>query len=707
MNTFSESWHRVRGVTVRLRPQVQAHRQWFRGELWFVIREPFNNQFFRLRAAAHAFVQRLDGTRTVQEAWEETLADDPEDAPGQQDVIELLARLYAANLIFTDLPADTASLFQRHQKRRQRETVSKWLGVMFARFPLWDPDDFLRRVLPVVGPLFSRWGAVIWLIAVVLGLKGVVENRDAVVAEAGAALTPENLLWLYAATFGIKLLHEFGHAILCRKFGGEVHVFGVMLMVFTPMPYVDATSAWSFRERWQRVLVGAGGMIVEIFIAGLAAIFWAASGPGLLHTLAFNIMFSASVSTLLFNLNPLLRFDGYYMLMDWLRLPNLAQRSLGLIRHLAEKHLFGLKREKPPSHSPRETRWLIGYGVTSFVYRIVLSASIILFVATQFPVVGLFLAGVCFVGWILVPLGKFVGYLASSPKLARVRPRAWAVTVGIVGALVLVLGVIPMPANLRAPGIVQAEEYTLVATANAGFVEKILAPSGTQVKAGQPLLQLADPELAFEMRTVTAQLAEAVSRQRQAISRVGQNQRSIDGVLEAVRLREADLRRRQRELTVVARHDGVWVAPRAADFLGRWFPRGTVLGEVVNERKFTFIARIPTRDGLQLVSTNVPEGRVRLLGQPSKPMAVASLRVIQATAETDESARGRNGGEAERAVPVPTFELRSVLVPGTDAPRPLHGQTGVMKLAVPWEPLLQQWSRRVRQVFQKTSLGNA
>ena len=150
-----------------------------------------------------------------------------------------------------------------------------------------------------------------------------------------------------------------------------------------------------------------------------------------------------------------------------------------------------------------------------------------------------------------------------------------------------------------------------------------------------------------------------------------------------------------------------WVAPRAADFLGRWFPRGTVLGEVVNEQKFTFIARIPTRDGLQLVSTNVPEGRVRLLGQPSKPMAVASLRVIQATAETDESARGRNGDEAERAAPAPTFELRSVLVPGTDAPILLHGQTGVMKLAVPWEPLLQQWSRRVRQVFQKTSLGNA
>jgi putative peptide zinc metalloprotease protein len=703
MNTFSESWHRVRGVTVRLRPQVQAHRQWFRGQLWFVVREPFNNEFFRLRASAHAFVQRLDGTRTVQEAWEETLANDPEDAPGQQDVIELLARLYAANLIFTDLPADTAALFQRHRKRRRQETISKLLGAMFARFPLWDPDDFLRRVLPVVGPLFGRLGAVVWMAVVLLGLKGVVENRGAVLAEAGRALTPENLLWLYLATLGIKLLHEFGHGILCRKFGGEVHTFGVMLMVFTPMPYVDATSAWSFRERWQRVAVGAGGMIVEVFIAGWAAIFWAASGPGLLHTLAFNVMFSASVSTLLFNLNPLLRFDGYYMLMDGLHLPNLSQRSLGLIRHLAEKKLFGLRREKPPVLQLGEARWLIGYGVASFVYRIVLSVSIILFVATQFPVIGMFLAGVCVAGWVIAPIWRFIVYIATSPKLARVRPRACGVTLGTAAALAFVLGVLPMPADLRAPGIVQAEEYTLVATANAGFVEKVLATSGAEVKAGQPLLQLADPELAFEIRQVEAQLEEAAARQRQAVSKGGQNQRAIESALVALRLRQADLARRQRELTVAAAHDGLWVAPRSADFLGRWFPRGTVLGEVVNPRKFTFIARIPTRDGLQLVSGGLSGARVRLLGQPAHPMEVVDLRIVQATAETDEAARGRNEGEPTSAAPSPTFELRSNLVPGADPPRLLHGQTGVMRLSIPWEPLLQQWSRRVRQMLQKTT----
>ena len=165
-------------------------------------------------------------------------------------------------------------------------------------------------------------------------------------------LAPGNLVLLYLGMVVIKTLHEFGHALFCRKFGGEVHVMGVMLMIFTPMPYVDATSSWSFRQRSKRVLVGAAGMIVELFVAALATFLWARTGPGTLHTLAYNMMFVASVSTLIFNINPLLRFDGYYILSDLLEIPNLNQRAIGQLRHLAESKLFGVK----PSESPAGTR---------------------------------------------------------------------------------------------------------------------------------------------------------------------------------------------------------------------------------------------------------------------------------------------------------------------------------------------------------------
>lgn len=457
MKTFSESWHRVREVRARLRPQIRVHRQRFRGQRWFVLHDPFNNQFFRLTPSAYDFIARLDGSRTIHQAWEESLGVDPDGAPGQQDVIELLAQLYSANLLYADLPTDTVSLFERHRKRRRREITAKWLGAMFARFPLWDPDDFLRRVLPLANLIFNRWGLLAWIAMVGAGVKVAIDHFDALVAQGSEVLDPSNLAVLYVATVLIKLFHEFGHAILCRKFGGEVHTFGVMLMIFTPMPFVDATSAWSFRQRWQRILVGAGGMIVELFFASIAALVWASTGPGWLNSLAFNIMFSASVSTVLFNINPLLRFDGYYILMDWIGLPNLYQRSVRYLRYLAERHLFGLKREKSPANNRGERRWLTGYGIAGGIYRVILFATITLFVANSFFVLGLIMAAFCVVAWVIVPLGRFIVYLASSPQLQRNRTRAIAVTLGGIAVIGALLAWVPFPSSVGSFGVVQAD----------------------------------------------------------------------------------------------------------------------------------------------------------------------------------------------------------------------------------------------------------
>ena len=706
MTTFSESWHRVRDVSARLRPQVRVHRQRFRGEPWFVLHDPFNNQFFRLAPPAYEFVARLDGTRSIQQAWEEALRMNPDAAPGQQDVIELLAQLYGANLIYADLPADTVSLFERQKKRRRHETTSKWLNAMFARLPLWDPDDFLRRSLPFADLVLNRWGGLVWLLAVTAGVKVAVDHWSALVAQGREVLEPANLLLLYAATVVIKLLHEFGHAIMCRKFGGEVHVLGVMLMVFTPMPFVDATCAWSFRHRWQRMLVGAGGMIVELFIAALAALVWAGTGPGLVNTLVFNVMFSASVSTVLFNINPLLRFDGYYLLVDWLGLPNLYQRSLRYLRYLAERHLFGLRREKSPAANPNERWWLVGYGLIGGAYRLLLFASITLFVANQFLLLGAIMAVFCVVAWVVVPAGRFLVYLVTSPRLQRTRMRALAVTLGGVAAILLFLAGVPFPSAVRAVGTVQADDYTLVATATPGFVERVLAPSGQMVRGGQPLLHLADPELGYELRTVQAQLQEALARQRQSMALNGANLRTIEGVQEALRKREAELLRRQQDLTVLAAHDGWWSAPRLDDYVDRWFPRGAILGEIVNPKNYVFVAQVPTRDALQLVAGKAT-AEVRLLGQSGRGLGAMPWRLVPAAAETRESESAVQGEAAPRQSPKngaskenPVFEVRAELERGQNSVRLLHGQTGVIRFALSWEPLLSQWSRKIRQLFQ-------
>lgn len=353
-STFSESWYRLAHQRICLRPGVKVRRQYYRGERWVVLENPFSNQFFRVRPVAYEFLARLRPDRTVQEVWQECLDRFPDDAPGQEDVLRLLSQLYHANLLQYDQAADTAQLFERYQKRRQRETTARLLNIMFMRIPLLDPNRFLMRTLPVVGKLLSPLGALVWLLVVGWALKLAADHFTSLRAHAEGVLAPDNLLLLYVVLVVVKTLHEFGHAYMCRKFGGEVHTMGVLFMIFTPVPYMDATSAWAFRSKWKRVLVGLAGMIVELFVVAIAMFIWANTGPGTWHSLAYNMIFVASVSTLVFNLNPLLRFDGYYILSDLLEIPNLAQRAGRQLRYLAERWLFGLEKETSPANSRSE-----------------------------------------------------------------------------------------------------------------------------------------------------------------------------------------------------------------------------------------------------------------------------------------------------------------------------------------------------------------
>ena len=246
--TFSESWHRVASQRIRLRPGVKVRRQFFRGELWYVLEDPFTNQFFRLRPSAHGFIARFDGQRTVQEAWQGHLDADADNAPGQEEVIRLLSQLYAANLLQYESPGDSAALADRQRKRRERETAARWMNIMFLRIPLVDPDRFLDALMPLWRIMFSTFGALVWLGVVGWAVKVGIDNFPQLVLQTEGVLAPGNLPLLYLGMAIIKALHELGHSAACKRFGGEVHVLGVMLLIFTPVPYMDATAELGFPQ---------------------------------------------------------------------------------------------------------------------------------------------------------------------------------------------------------------------------------------------------------------------------------------------------------------------------------------------------------------------------------------------------------------------------------------------------------------------------
>lgn len=710
MNTFSESWYRVASQRLCLRPGVKVRRQNFRGERWMVLENPLSNEFFRLRPAAYEFVARLRPDRTVQEVWQQCLDRSPDEAPSQQAVIQLLSQLYFANLLQYDLAADSTQLFERFKKRQRRELGFNLLNIMFMRFPLLDPDRFLLRVLPVLGKLVSPFGALLWCVVVGAGLKVAIDHFDALRQQGEGVLASNNLFLLYTGLVLIKAVHEFGHALFCRRFGGEVHVLGVMLMIFTPMPYVDATSSWSFRRRSHRVLVGAAGMITELFFAALAVFLWANTAPGIVHSLAYNLMFVASVSTLIFNLNPLLRFDGYYILSDLLEIPNLNQRATWQLRHLAEKHLFGAKKSDSPAANRREAGWYTFYGIASGIYRVVVFGGVLFTVADRFLIIGLVMAAVCLISWVTVPVIRLVKYLLTSPVLDRVRVRAVAVTFGGAVLALVLLGIVPFPAGLRAPGVVAAAQRTQIANQTSGTIDALLASSGSFVKRGDALLRLRNPELEIQLASTQARLDEVNARLLNAMQNETADLAPLTRLRDSVNAQLKKLSEDRDHLVIRAPHDGAWVAPGIEDFIGRQINRGTELGLLVDSTAFEFVASVRQEDADALFGRETRRAAVRLDGDAATAIPVKDWRIIPGGQKTLPSAAlgWRAGGEipvaADDASGSRALEPFFEVVGKLDSSSPiklLDGRAGKIRFSLPAEPLLPRWLRRLRQLLQK------
>jgi putative peptide zinc metalloprotease protein len=709
--TFSESWHRIADLRVSLRHAVTVRKQLFRGETWYLLQDPFNNRFFRLSPGAHDFVVRLKSDQTVAGVWEGCLSRNPEEAPGQDEIIELLAQLYHADLLYCDLPPDSSRLFERYHQRRQRESRSKLFSLMFFRIPLFDPEPLLRKCAPLVRLLTGRLALVVWLLTVLLAVKVIIEQLPRAIDEAGSLLAFDNLVLLYLGLALVKILHEFGHTLVCKRLGGEVHTIGVMLIVFAPLPYMDATSSWAFRSRWQRILVASSGMLFEFFAAACAALLWANTGPGAVHSLAFNMMVVASVSTLLFNLNPLLRFDGYYILADLLEVPNLQPRAQEQLKHLASSHLFGDLQSSSPAHSRKEAFWLTTYGLCSGLYRFLVYGGIILFIADRFLLAGLVLAVICVITWGLMPIFRFITYLATSPKLDRNRPRAIAVTLASALILLVFLATVPMPNRFSSPGIVEDRGLLRIVNDAPGRVAEILTANGAKLVPGTPLARLVNPELEIEIEAVNAQRDEVLALQQQSLTLHGDSAREmLEKRLATLDNRLSNLKEEQHSLLVRAGKSGTWVAPQDYALPGVWLSRGTELGKIVAPNDFRFTAIVSQEEAANLFVNKGPDRvTVRLVGQGQFDLPVSKYEIIPFQHQHLPSAAlgWQSGGD----IPVtekdefglqtvePFFRIHALLQPQAGVVVS-HGHSGRIRFNLPPEPLLSQLLRKARQFFQ-------
>ena len=523
---YSNSWYRVEDLRPKLRNHTEFHRHHYRGQLTYVLQDHANERYHRFSPISYELIGLMDGVRTSDEIWQMASERMQDEAPTQDQFIQLLGQLHSADILLTDVPPDTAEVLQRYDKQRRKKWMQQLMSPLFWRFPVYDPEKLLNRLKPLVEPFYSRLALIIWSVVVATGLVLAVVNWGSLSENVvDRVLSTQNifLLWFIFPVF--KGLHEFGHAFTVKRYGGEVHVMGIMLLVLTPLPFVDASAASAFRSKRQRILVSSAGMMVEIFLASLALMLWLNIEPGLIRTILFNVIFIAGVSTILFNINPLLRFDGYYILADLIEIVNLRSRSTRYLSHVLEKNLLGNKEAVPMPATPGERRWFIFYSIASFIYRIFILTAIIMFIASKFFFVGVALAIWAVIAWGILPIYKVVKYIVSSPRLYKVRARAVGASGGVLLAALLLMFVIPMPMHTRADGVIWVPEQAIIRAGADGFIVEILAPPGSSVRKGDPLLRIHDEMAELDLKVHAEELAEIAIQAAEKARQMGHEPR--------------------------------------------------------------------------------------------------------------------------------------------------------------------------------------
>jgi putative peptide zinc metalloprotease protein len=631
---FSPSWYRVAGLKPRLRRHTQIHRHHYRGELWYVMQDLASGRNYRFNPSAYQVIGLMDGKFTVQELWEKVSAQFGDDAPTQSEMINLLSRLHAADVLLCDVPPDTVELFRRHTKVGKSQWWSQLRSPLSLRFPLFKPEKFLARTAYLVQPLFSRYGLILWL--AVVGAGSVLAGwhwQELTENMVDRVLSANNLVIMGMVFPLVKALHELGHAYAIKVLGGQVPEMGIMLLVLMPVPYVDASSSLAFRDKWQRVLVGAAGMMVELFVASLALFLWLALPPGTLRSICFNVIFVASVSTILFNANPLLRYDGYYILADWLGILNLAQRSTNYLGYLFKRYVFGLKDTVPPYTGPGERFWFIFYAVASAIYRFFLYFGIILFISGKFFIIGILLGIWALGGMVVMPVVKKIKYVMTDSSLREKRGRAMAVSWGLILGLLFLLFLMPFPSRTRTEGILWAPEESLVRAETDGFIARIAAIPNSPVRKGDLLLECRDPLLDANVKVLEAQLRELEVQYNTFISELDLvKARIAKEEMENVRSNLARARERQAGLVIRSPSDGWFILPEAGDLPDRFVKQGDLIAYVLNKSKPTVRVVAPQSE-IDLVRQHNRGVQVRLASQVDRIIPATIKREVPGAME--------------------------------------------------------------------------
>lgn len=501
---------RLREVVVAIRGELDISRHVFRAGPAYIVRDPITFATHRFDPEDYQVLNAIRGEGTLGEVFEQLVASGHLASEDEEGFYAFVLDLHQRSLL--SLPINDAdTLFQRYEKRRRAEQLGKVLGVFFMRVPLFNPNQFLGRTMPFFRWMFTTPALVLWLLLTASAGAVVASRFGDLSSPVLTMIDGNNVYMLFAALIGLKVIHEFGHAYACRAFGGHVPEMGMFLVMFTPLAYVDATDSWTFSKTHRRAIVTLGGVYFESIVGSMAVFVWATTEPSTLNTLAYQVMVLATVTTALFNLNPLLRYDAYYLVSDLAGIPNLRARCQEAVAALIKRVVYGL-RSTPEGDPLRVSPGLALFGLAQLGYRTTIMITIATVLVMKFGGAGMAIA-VLIIGLGLGKgLIKIVRYLISSDEIAPVRFRALVTTGGAALITIAAVALVPVPYPIDANGVVSFERVTAIRAPSRGILTELPAAVGQNARPGDLLAVLHNDDMRAQLANLDAEAQTSRSR---------------------------------------------------------------------------------------------------------------------------------------------------------------------------------------------------
>ena len=708
---FSADWRRVAALRPRLRASVRVQRQPHRDQIWHQLIDAGTGRRHRLNDAAYRFAGLLNGNRTTHEAWDAVIAQVGDAALTQNDALRVLGQLNNAGVLQCELTPDVERLFRQMRRDVKRKRFGD-MNPLAVKVRLFNPTRLLDAIAPWFKVVLHPAMLLLWLAVLIPALLLTAQHWSELTAFAATHADSTRYLLIAWGVYPVmKALHELGHALMVRRFGGAVTEAGFTLLVLVPAPYVDASAASSFTRPAQRALVSAAGIAVELFIAALALIVWLNVQPGWVSDIAFVTMLVGGISTLFINGNPLLRFDGYYVLCDALDLPNLDQRSRAWWTSVLQRRVLSMPVPGQPV-AAGELKWLVAYAPLALVFRLYVGLMIALWMSLQSLIAGALAFTVAVIALLLMPLFRFINALRDMPE-GRERRRGLGVLWAGAAILLALFVFLPLPYGAVAQGVVWLPERAELRAGTDGVVRELKVRDGDAVKAGDVLALLDDPELIAKQTEARERLSGLRVQYFNVLHSDRAQAQNFAKALEFAETEAAHYDTRVEKLEIRAQATGRVALVRQDDIPGSYLKKGQMLGHVFTPGEVIVRAAVADEDGA-LVRERARAASVWLTEQPGKTLQASVRRDVPASSFKLPNAAlsDRNGGDI-LTDPADTDNLRTLQpvfavdvalgtqgTQGTQSPERIGGRAWV-RFDLGSAPLAVQWAHAASRLFLK------